>query len=103
VPHPLCHCHYLREAAQPISAADRHAKKTLQKRVRGIRPIKRTLAGRTAPAAEISRGYCRAVRRALTDAGRPPVAASGLLLPTRLRTIAASLERVEKRGSGPRH
>ena len=39
VPHQLCHFHYLREAAKPISEADRHAKKELKKRVRGIRPI----------------------------------------------------------------
>jgi hypothetical protein len=25
VPHQLCHFHYLREAAQPIYEADRHA------------------------------------------------------------------------------
>src|SRR5262249_50306160 len=41
VPHQLCHFHYLREAAKPISEADRHAKKELKKRVRGIRPIER--------------------------------------------------------------
>src|SRR5947209_8599185 len=34
VPHQLCHFHYLREAAKPISEADRHAKKALKKRVR---------------------------------------------------------------------
>ena len=42
VPHQLCHFHYLREAAKPISEADRHAKKELKKRVRGIRPIERS-------------------------------------------------------------
>ncbi len=36
--HQLCHFHYLREAAKPIYEADRHAKKELKKRVRGIRP-----------------------------------------------------------------
>src|SRR5947209_9680026 len=39
VPHQLCHFHYLREAAKPIYEADRHAKKELKKRVRGIRAI----------------------------------------------------------------
>ena len=102
VPHQLCHFHYLREAAKPIYEADRHAKKTLKKRVRGIRPIERKLEGRTDPEAEIMRGYCSAVRSALTDDGRPPLAASGLILHTRLSTIAESLERVEKRGPCPR-
>jgi transposase-like protein len=41
VPHQLCHFHFLREAALPIFEADRHAKKELKKRVRGIRAIER--------------------------------------------------------------
>jgi len=45
VPHQWWHCHSLREAAKPISEADRQAKKTLKKRVRGIRPLERHLAG----------------------------------------------------------
>src|SRR3954449_1504490 len=34
VPHQLCHFHYLREAAKPISEADRHAKVQLKKKIR---------------------------------------------------------------------
>src|SRR5919109_5142108 len=41
VPHQLCHFHYLQEAAKPVVEADRHAKKELKKRVRGIRPLER--------------------------------------------------------------
>jgi len=44
--------------------------------------------------AEIVRGYCAAVRSALTDDGLPPLAASGLKLHDRLGRIAASLDRV---------
>src|SRR5207247_10512215 len=44
VPNQLCHFHYLREAAKPIYEADRHAKKELKKRVRGVRPIERQAA-----------------------------------------------------------
>jgi hypothetical protein len=102
VPHQLCHFHYLREAAKPIYEADRHAKKTLKKRVRGIRPIERQLEGRTDPQAEVMRGYCSAVRSALTDDGRPPLAASGLKLHDRLTAISDSLARVEKRGACPK-
>jgi hypothetical protein len=102
VPHQLCHFHYLREAAKPIYEADRHAKKTLKKHVRGVRPLERRLEGRTDPEAEVIRGYCSAVRSALTDDGRPPLAASGLQLHDRLSTITQSLERVEKRGPYPR-
>jgi hypothetical protein len=103
VPHQLCHFHYLREAAKPIYDADRHAKKELKKRVRGVRPIERRLEGRNGPEAEVVRGYCAAVRSALTDDGRPPLDASGLKLHDRLTTITASLERVEKRGPCPRN
>ena len=36
VPYQLCQFHYLREAARPIYEADRHAKKELKKKVRGV-------------------------------------------------------------------
>jgi hypothetical protein len=99
VPHQLCHFHYLREAAKPIYEADRHAKKELKKRVRGIRPIERAAEGKTEGGeddaeAEIVRGYCAAVRAALTDDGLPPLVASGLKLHDRLSRIAASLDQV---------
>ena len=103
VPHQLWHFHYLREAAKPIYDADRHAKKELKKRVRGVRPIERRLEGRSDPEAEVVRGYCAAVRSALTDDGRPPLDASGLKLHDRLTAITARLERVEKRGPCPRN
>src|SRR5512147_2871683 len=59
VPHQLCQFHYLREAAKPISEADRHAKKELKKRVRGIRPIERQTeqGDEDDEEAEIVRGY----------------------------------------------
>src|SRR5262245_60142601 len=103
VPHQLCHCHSLREAAKPIYEADRHAKKELKKRVRGVRPIERRLEGQHGSEVEVVRGYCAAVRSALTDDGRPPLDASGLKLHDRLTAITASLERVEKRGPCPRN
>jgi hypothetical protein len=98
VPHQLCHFHYLREAAKPVYEADRHAKKELKKRVRGVRPIERQLERRTDPEAEVIRGDCSAVRSALTDDSRPPLAASGLKLHDRLTAITQSLDRVAKRG-----
>ena len=100
VPHQLCHFHYLREAAKPIFEADRHAKKELKKRVRGVRPIERKVEGRDDAEGKAIQGYCAAVRSALTDDGRPPLAAPGLKLKGRLEAVVASLDRVEeKRGS----
>jgi hypothetical protein len=99
VPHQLCQFHYLREAARPIFEADRHAKKELKKRVRGVRPIEREVEGCHDAEAEAIRGYCLAIRSALTDDGRPPLAAAGLKLKSRLEAVAASLERVTRRAS----
>jgi Transposase, Mutator family len=96
-PHQLCHFHYLREAARPIHEADRHAKKELKKRVRGVRPIERAAEDVDDAEAEVVRGYCAAVRAAMTDDGLPPLAALGLKLHERLRRIAESLDRLAAR------
>jgi hypothetical protein len=98
VPHQLCHFHYLREASLPIYEADRHAKKELKKRVRGIRVLERQVESRDDAEAKVVRGYCAAVRSALTDDGRPPLHASGLVLHERLSAIEHSLAEAEKRG-----
>jgi Transposase, Mutator family len=76
VPHQLCQFHFLREAAHPVFEADRHAK--------------------------VARGYCAAVRSAITDDGRTPLAASGLKLKDRLTAVADSLDRVAEKGAGRR-
>jgi hypothetical protein len=102
VPHQLCHFHYLREAAKPIYEADRHAKKELKKRVRGIRALERKAEADDDAEAEVVRAYCQAVRSALTDDGRPPLAASGLQLHARLTAIADSLCRVAGQRALPR-
>ena len=101
VPHQLCQFHFLREAARPVFEADRHAKKTLKKHVRGIRRIERAVEDASDPQAEVVRGYCAAVRSAITDDGHPPLAASGLKLKGRLEAVADSVARVAEKG-GPR-
>lgn len=102
--HGLCHFHYLREAAKPIYEADRHAKKELKKRVRGVRKLERAVSKECdAGMNEVVEGYCQAVRAALTDDGRPPLNASGLTLHKRISAIDASLERVSKKGGYPNH
>jgi hypothetical protein len=102
--HGLCHFHYLREAAKPIYEADRHAKKQLKKRVRGVRKIERGVSKESDDGMnEVVEGYCQAVRAALTDEGRPPLDASGLTLHKRIRAIDDSLERVFQKGGYPNH
>jgi len=95
VPHQQCHFPYLREAAKPIYEADRHVKKELKKRVRGIRKVERQVEDDDRVEVEFVRGYGAAVRSALTDDGRPPLAAPGVQLHERLEQIAASLDRVD--------
>jgi hypothetical protein len=98
LPDQLCHFHYLREAATPIFEADRHAKKELKKRVRGIRPLERAVEERDDPTAELVRGYAVAVRSALSDDGLPPLDAPGVRLQERLTKIGESLQRVVEKG-----
>jgi hypothetical protein len=101
-PHPLGHFPSLREAAHPVYAADRHAKKARKQRVRGVRPMARPWDKRPEPAAEVRRGSCSAVRRALTDEGHPPRAAAGRKRHERLTALSQRRERGTKRGRGPR-
>jgi hypothetical protein len=55
--------------------------------------------GRDNPEAVVIRGYCSAVRSALTDDGQPPLEASGWNLHARLTAITGSLDRtVEAEG-----
>src|SRR6185436_15786247 len=92
----------LHEAAHPVYEADRHAKKELKKQVRGIRAIERASEGRSDPEAAVVSGYCAAVRSAITDDGRAPLAASGLKLKKRLEKIADSLDRATQKGAARR-
>jgi hypothetical protein len=98
-PHQLCQFHFLREAAHPVFEADRHAKKELKKEVRGIRPIERGVEGQDDAEAKLVRGYGAAVRSAITDDGRTPLAAAGLKLEQRLEKVAKSLDRVAQKGA----
>jgi hypothetical protein len=64
-----------------------------------VRPIERAMDGRDDAEARVVRGYGAAVRSALADDGRPPLAASGLKLHRCLEAIAGSLDRVEEKGA----
>src|SRR4051794_41621747 len=72
----------------------------MKKRVRGVRPIERAAEGRDDAEAEAVRGYCAAVRSAITDDGRPPLAASGLKLEGRLEAGGARLRPGGGKGGG---
>jgi len=74
----------------------------LKKEARGIRPIEREVEGREDDEAEAIRGYCAAVRGALTDDGRPPLDAAGLKLQGRPAEVAASPDRAGAKGGSRR-
>jgi hypothetical protein len=57
IAHGLCHFHYLKEAAKVIYEADRHAKKELKKRVRGIRKIERSVNGHDEKVVQLINGF----------------------------------------------
>src|SRR5689334_13743324 len=102
VPHQLCQFHFLREAALPVFEADRHAKVQLKAQIRGVRRLERAVEDRDDVGSQVVRGYCAAVRSALTEDGRAPLAASGLALKGRLTKVAASLERATAKGGRTR-
>jgi len=81
-----------------IYEADRHAKKELKKKVRGVRALERSVNNPNEPITEVMQGYCKRCAIALTDDGRPPLDASGLRLQQRLNAIEQSLERVAQKG-----
>ena len=97
VPHQLCQFHYLKDATKPLSDADRHAKTELKKHLRGVRPIERALEEQSTPEHEAIRGYCLAVRAALTDDGRSPLQPSGLKLFDRVTQVSDSLTRLQEK------
>ncbi len=66
-----------------------------------MRLLERALEGRTDAEAEAVRGYCLAVRSALTDDGKPPLDADGLQLEERLRAIDDSIRRVAEKRDSP--
>src|SRR6266849_6230451 len=101
VPHQLCQFHYLKDATKPLYEADRHAKAQLKKHLRGVRPIERALEERSTPENEVIRGYCLAVRAALTDDGRSPLQASGLTLYDRITQVSDSIARVQEKKLPP--
>ena len=91
VPHQLCHFHFLRNIARPISEMDRALKVDLKKKVRGIKPIEQKVACQADKKSQLIQQYCRAIRFALQDDGCYPLEPGGLKLYRRLATIQQSL------------
>ena len=59
VPHQLCHFHFLRNIAKPISEMDRALKVDLKKKVRGIKSIEKKAACQTDKKSRLILKYCQ--------------------------------------------
>jgi len=94
VPHQICHFHYLKDVAQQVCEADRHVKKELKKKIRGIREIERQAVQSSTKEAHVVADYCLAIRTVMRDDGKYPLEPPGLQLYQKLQLIAASVERV---------
>ena len=95
VPHQICQYHYLKDMAQPVCEADRHFKKELKKKVRGIRDIERQAEQSPTKEAQIVADYSLAIRTVMRDDGKYPLDPPGVQLYQKLQLIAASVERVK--------
>ena len=62
-----------------------------------MRPIERAVEEQSTPENEAIRGYCLAVRAALTDDGRSPLHPSGLKLHDRVTLVSDSIARVQEK------
>jgi hypothetical protein len=96
-PHQRCQFHYLKDAIDPLYEADRHAKTQLKKQLRGVRPIERAVEEHRTPENDAIRGYCLAVRSALTDDGRALLQPSGLKLYDRVTQVSDSIAHVQEK------
>src|SRR3954464_838419 len=87
-----------KQASQPLPLKKGARTPLTKKPIRGVRRIERAVEDVIDPQAEVVRGYCAAVRSAITDDGHSPLAASGLKLKGRLEAVADSLDRVAEKG-----
>jgi hypothetical protein len=94
VPHQICQYHDLKDVAQPVCAADRHVKRELKKKVRGISDVERQAEQSLTKEAQVVADYGLAIRTVMRDDGKYPLEPPGLNLYQKLPLIAASVERV---------
>jgi hypothetical protein len=94
VPHQLCHFHFLRNIAKPISDMDRALKVDLKKKVRGIRTIENKVSLiENDRKAKVILQYCEAIHVALRDDGVYPLKPGGLKLWRYLRKMQLSIQK----------
>jgi hypothetical protein len=93
VSHQICQYHYVKDLAPPVCEADRHVRKELKKKIRGIREVERQAEKAASPEAQLVADYCLAMRTVMGDDGKYPLEPPGMQLYQSLQVMAASLER----------
>ncbi len=93
-PHQICHYHYLKDLAQPVCEIDRHLKKELKKKIRGVRDVERKAEASGGLEAQVVADYCLAIRTVMSDDGKYPLEPPGVKLYEKLRLISDSIGRV---------
>jgi hypothetical protein len=116
VPHLYCKNHFLRNLAEPLLAADGHAKKKMRSKVRGLREVERAALDQLAEAKEqkttesiaakeaaVVVEYSAAIRGILVDDQGGPLHPPGMRMAKALAEVQASLARCleAKKGALP--
>jgi transposase-like protein len=101
VAHQTCQLHCLRDAAQPISAADRAFKTALKQAIRAplyaaCRALEQHVSP-TDPRYSVLSSYAELLRSTLTEESKPPFALGGLRVFQALARLEASLQRSRKK------
>jgi hypothetical protein len=84
----------VKDMAHPVCEADRHVKKELKKKVRGVRDLQWQAEKSRMKEAQVVADYCLAIRTVMRDDGKYPLDPPGVKLYQPLQLIAASVERV---------
>lgn len=98
VPHQLCHYHVLRAASKPTVELDRNLKKRIKSRVRGIRPVERSvqrrrMGGEDSVRLDLVAEACKTLRALLKHKMPYPLKPGGLIFYEKLRELDATLQR----------
>ena len=102
--HQTCQVHCLRDAATPITDADRAFKKALKQAIRGPFYAACRVLHQLAPADPryaVLSTYAELIRSTLTEGSKPPFALGGLRVFEDLTRLEASLKRSQKKGASP--
>ena len=104
--HQLCHYHVLRVASKPTMELDRNLNKRIKSRVRGIRPVERSVqrrreGGKEGGRLELVAEACEILRALLKHKASYPLKPGGLLFFEKLRRFDATLQKCLEHVSDP--